>query len=142
MLRSFHVSLHARPEHVTPGPLWESRGARWPTVQLAAEEVRRPFPVQGEAAAAELSVLPRMFLEPDGSFVWVSPANETPWQLDGQLYESRARLLYVDLKGSCPGAAFDAILRACGWPAAPVVVQDVHAGVYLDEPDFRRFAAS
>lgn len=140
MLRSFHVSLHARPVHVQPGPLWESRGARWPTVRLAAEEVRQAFPVQGEAAAEELGSLPRMFLEPDGSFVWVSAAEETPWQLDGQLYESHDRLLYVDLKGSCPVTAFDAILRACGWPTAQVVVQDMRAGVFLEDADFRQFA--
>lgn len=141
MLRSFHVSLHARPVHVAPGPLWESRGACWPTVQVAADEVHQSFPVLGEAAAAELAALPRMFLEPDGSFVWVSPANEAPWQVDGQLYEARDRLLYVDLKGSCPAEALEAILHACGWPAAAVVVQDMRAGVFLEEADFRRYAA-
>jgi hypothetical protein len=82
-----------------------------------------------------------MFLEPDGSFVWVSAAKETPWQLDGVLYDRNERLLYVDLKGACTAPAFDRLLGALGWPETPVMFQLAREAVFLDETEFRRYAA-
>lgn len=82
-----------------------------------------------------------MYCEPDGSFVWVSPAGEPPWQVDGVLYDRGGRLLFVDLKGNCPSTEFDRLLGACGWPAAPVLFQLVRQAVFVEETEFRRLAA-
>jgi hypothetical protein len=83
-----------------------------------------------------------MFFEPDGSFVWTSPSNEPAWQVDGNLFDRNGRVLFVDLKGSCPGDQFDRLLSALGWPATPLVFQLVREAVFLDEAEFRRYAAS
>ena len=98
------------------------------------------FPVTFEQAEAALAALPRLFIEPDGSFVWVADDAQRLWQVDGNLYDRNGRLLYVEVKGSCPAAAFDRLLRAVGWPDVPLAFQLVREAVYLDEAGFRRYA--
>ena len=84
-----------------------------------------------------------MFIEPDGSFVWtgVGQAGQQ-WQVDGNLIDQGQSLAYVELKGGCPEAEFDALLQAFGWPAAELLFQLPERGVLLGEADFRRKAAS
>ena len=86
-----------------------------------------------------------MFVEPDGSFVWVSSSEGTlggqrEWQLDGNLFDRNGRLLMVDLKGSCAEADFDRLLAALGWPATPVMFELAREAVFLDESSFQRYA--
>ncbi|MFM9066782.1 MAG: hypothetical protein ACKOUR_05540 [Planctomycetota bacterium] len=98
-----------------------------------------------------------MYLEPDGSFVWVGeadqagagdessdggfkPSSPSRWQVDGNLYDLHGRLLYIELKGHCPPAMFDQLLSACGWPRQAVLFQLLREAIYLSETDFRRWA--
>lgn len=90
-----------------------------------------------EQVSAALGELPRMFIEPDGSFVWVS-AGEPIWQIDGVLYDGAGRLWYMELKGQCPEQELDRLLSALGWPATPVTVQLVREGELLSDDEFRR----
>jgi hypothetical protein len=101
-----------------------------------------PLPVSFEQASSDLAALPRMFVEPDGSLVWVSGDGEPPWQVDGVMYDRAGRLLYVELKGRCPREEFDCLLRAFGWPETPLIFQLPQKAVYLAEADFRRWAES
>ena len=137
--RAFHAAVHVRPPDATPGAPIEFAGRQLQTLQLAAPP-DRPFDISFEDAAEALSKLDRLFLEPDGSFVWVSPAGDLAWQIDGVLYDRAGRLLYVELKGTCEGSAFDRLLAALGWPRTPVMFQLVRAAVFLDEAEFRRQA--
>jgi|SRR4051812_34599449 hypothetical protein len=96
----------------------------------------------GEAFSA-LQALDRMFIEPDGSFVWTGVAPDGQrWQLDGTLIDRGDVLAYVELKGSCPEDQFDLLLSALGWPQSPLVFQVTQRGVTLEEAAFRRLAAS
>ncbi len=115
-----HIQIHAQPVAVA---------GRSPAL------FARTF----EEVSARLAALPRMFIEPDGAFVWVA-ADGPPWQLDGVLYDGAGRLWYVELKGRCPQKEFDQILLALGWPQSPVVFQLVREASLLDEPDFRHYA--
>jgi hypothetical protein len=81
-----------------------------------------------------------MFCEPDGSFVWVSSQGEPAWQVDGNLYDRNERLLFVDLKGTCPPREFDRLLGALGWPSTALMFQLTREAVFLDEAEFRRHA--
>jgi hypothetical protein len=97
-----------------------------------------PLPVTFDAAYAALAELPRMFIEPDGSFVWTGAADDrSAWQVDGNLIDQGATLAYVELKGACPEERFDTLLKALGWPAQPLLFQLPSEGVLLDEPAFR-----
>lgn len=136
---SFHATVHVRPPDATTGRPIELAGRQFQTLQLAAPP-NRPFDISFEDAAEALSELDRLFLEPDGSFVWVSPAGDLAWQLDGVLYDRAGHLLYVELKGTCHEQPFDRFLSALGWPRTTVMFQLVRAAVFLDEAQFRRQA--
>ena len=82
-----------------------------------------------------------MYCEPDGSFVWTSPQRARAWQVDGNLYDRDGRLLFVDLKGTCPSDQFDRLLTALGWPQTKVMFQLTREALLLDEAEFRRVAA-
>jgi hypothetical protein len=138
---SFHISLHVRADTVITADAPMVRGEReFHILQMPAEALATPFAISFEAAGAALEKLPRMFFEPDGSFVWASQAGEPKWQIDGNLFDRDGRLLFVDLKGHCPMVEFDRLLRAFGWPATPLMFQLVREAVFLDETEFRRFA--
>ena len=101
------------------------------------------WPTTFDGALGELSLLPRLFIEPDGSFVWRGrDTAEGEWQVDGNLIDRGDVLAYVELNGCCPRERFDELLRAVGWPQQPVAYQLPRRGVVLEESEFRRQAES
>ena len=142
----FHATLHARAPDVSPGAAIELRGELTPTLIMPPAALAHPFALTFEEAVAALERLDRMFVEPDGSFVWVaasarSHGAEGTWQLDGNLFDRNGRLLLVDLKGGCPEEDFNRLLTAFGWPGTPVLFELMREAVFLDETEFRRYAA-
>jgi hypothetical protein len=135
----FQITIHARPADAITGESIELAGVTVQTLQIPRESLGTPFQLSFEQVSEALGKLPRMFFEPDGSFVWVSSHGSPTWQLDGVVYDRGDRLLYVDLKGSCPASEFDVLLTALGWPATPLMFQLVREAVFLDEAEFRRF---
>jgi hypothetical protein len=108
-----------------------------------------PLAVTWEDAAAMLEQLPRMIFEPDGSFVVSghleragpssAPApTKQRWQVDGHLFDFAGRLHRMELRGTCPSAAFDELLKCVGWPAQALAFEMVREGVRVDEEEFRR----
>ena len=137
---SFHVAVHPRCAEITAGPEMELLGAKFRTLTVTSAALATAFPVSFEQAGAALEKLDRLHFEPDGSFVWVSAGGQPTWQVDGNLFDRSGRLLFVDLKGTCPGAQFDQLLAAFGWPATAVMFQLLREAVFLDEAEFRRYA--
>lgn len=138
---SFHVTLHARPANVDVAGTQTVNGRELPVLDVPPGELGRGFPWTFEEVAESFGRFERMFFEPDGSFVWVASAGEPGWQLDGVVYDRNGRVVYVDLKGTCPTPRLDQLLTALGWPAAAVMFQLVREAVFLDEATFREFAA-
>jgi hypothetical protein len=107
------------------------------------------FAISFEQAYEALDTLDRMFIEPDGSFVWTG--EESPiaadaglplrWQVDGELYDHGGRLAYVKLKGRAPLAVLEQLLAALGWPETPLLFQLVEQGKTFDEAQFRAWLA-
>jgi hypothetical protein len=96
-----------------------------------------------DAVLEALQSLERLFIEPDGSFVWTGSTPEgRSWQVDGNLIDRGDVLAYVELKGQCPDERFNALLSVLGWPGAPLAFQLPRRGVQLDEAAFRRLAAT
>jgi hypothetical protein len=138
---SFYVTVHAQPAGATAGPEYQLAGRAVRTLRIEpAELATTTFACSFEAAAERLARLPRMYCEPDGSFVWGSAQGEPAWQVDGNLYDQGERLLFVDLKGTCPADQFDRLLSTLGWPEQRVVFQLTREAVFLDEAEFRRHA--
>ena len=115
----FHISVHA--------------GVRQTGARSSATTFTRSF----EEVAEALGRLPRLFVEADGSFVWVA-SGEPTWQLDGVLYDGATGLWYMELKGRCPQAQLDELLCTLGWPETPVTFQLVQEAMTLNEDEFRR----
>lgn len=138
----FDAVLHPRPAAAVPAGEHADAWGRWPRLDVPREALAEPLAIGVDQAFAELERLPRMFLEPDGAILWTSSSPDQPWQIDGTIAERLGRVLAVEFKGSCPEAAFDRLLAAFGWPVQPVMFQLVRAGVFLDEPGFRRHAAA
>ena len=138
---SFHVTIHARPEDAAPGATVTIVGRDVQTLEIPRTSLATPFGISFEEAAQRLEKLPRSCVEPDGSFFYGSAAGEPQWQVDGNLFDRNGRLLFVDLKGSCPAEEFDRLLAAFGWPETPLAFQLVREAVLLNEAEFRRWAA-
>lgn len=137
-MNAFQVTIHARPSAVAVGDTLLLNGRRVPTLRVAPELLgSTTFACTFEEAAEALARLERMYCEPDGSFVWVSSQAEAPWQVEGNLYDRNERLLFIDIKGSCPAAQFDRLLKCFGWPETPIMFQLVHEATWLDEATFR-----
>jgi hypothetical protein len=139
-LYRFYASIHARPEEATAGPQVQLQGQLLDTLHVPPPLLAQPLDRNFEDTIEILSRWERMFVEPDGSFVWVSSQNATPWQVDGNLYDRDELLAFLDIKGCCPPAEFDRLLGALGWPETALMFQLTREGVFLAEAEFRRFA--
>lgn len=139
---AFDATIHRRPVDCRTGASLLLAGEQSVTLDISHEALSSAaFDCSFEAAAAALDKLDRMFIEPDGAFVWVSPDGaDSPWQIDGNLYDKDQKLRFVDIKGRCPAAQFDQLLAAFGWPATEVMFQLTRQAVLLDEQQFRRYA--
>lgn len=136
----FDSSLHVLAADVQPGKTMTIAGRVVETLAAPITSQILPFEITFEEAADKLAALPRMFVEPDGSFVWTGDDECGRWQVDGNLYDRAGRLLYVDLAGNCPQAQFDHLVAALGWPATPIAFHLRREGVWLAEPVFRGWA--
>jgi hypothetical protein len=138
----FEVNVQARPDSIARAESWRLEGCVYERLAVDGPLAPIPMSVSFEEAAERLQRLPRLFFEPDGSFVWVENGDGKRWQVDGTLYDRSGRLLYAELKGHCPCESFDDLLRAFGWPDTPVMFQLIRHAAYLDEGQFRRFATA
>ncbi len=136
----FHAMIHARPTVVEATGEFAVDGLCLQSVLRPTAAASRPFAVRFEETGTALQALPRMFFELDGSFVWVG-AGPPAWQLDGLLYDRDERLLFAEIKGCCPAAEFDQLLTTLGWPDMPVLFQLTQSALFVEESEFRRWAA-
>lgn len=113
---TFHVSIHAAP------------GTGDAASRLASFD----------GAYAALERLPRMFIEPDGAFVWTGEESGGRWQLEGVLYDAGSALSHVVLRGDCPPAMLDVVLAALRPPGTPLAIHLLERGETADEAAFRR----
>ena len=112
MSNTFHIVLQGRPSALAADA--EGRLA------VRKDQLALPLACTFDDAYAKLAELDKLFIEPDGAFLWtgwdrsLDPPNEL-WRLDGCLYDSGPRLQYVELKGHSgaePWARFLAALNA------------------------------
>jgi len=138
----FDVTLHPLPDGAVAGPQLTDPWGTWPTIVLPKAAAGLVMAGDFDMALERLAKLDRLYVEPDGSFVWVGPGGEERWQVDGNAYERQGRVLNVEVKGACPEDVLDVFLAVWGWPGEPLAVQLVRAGVFVDVPTFRRHATA
>ena len=141
---AFECSLHALPDsevRVSGETLTDSCG-QWPTLLIAQDQLITPLPIVFDDVLNQLNTLPRLYAEPDGSFVWTSPQENIRWQVNGNLYERNDRVLFVELKGSCPASEFDQLLACFLQDEKACVVQLTRPAVFVTPEIFRAHAGA
>jgi hypothetical protein len=144
---AFEITLHALPTDAKAGGMLTDAWGTWPSLAVPKPALSAVMVIDFDAALAALGSIERLYVEPDGSFVWTSSRaggveshRRERWQVDGNAFEKDGRVLLVDLKGSCPPEEFDRLLAAFGWPGQPLMMQVVRSATFLDEATFRRHA--
>ena len=138
MSRAFHTIVHAVSEGVLVSAenSVDIDGSSLSCLSGPLETAG--FAMSYEQLSERFESIERMFLEPDGSFVWVVEENGRRDQLDGLIVDDGQRVLTVEAKGTASKEMFDRMLETLGWPGQAVVIQLVNHGVYVREPEFRQ----
>lgn len=139
-MRHFHLLIHASARECERGPIVVVEGLNCETLLVPMHQQTEPLDVTFEHVCQQLEQFERMYIEPDGSFVWVS-GNESisePWQVDGLLHDRGDWLVALELKGVCSRGAFERLLMAVGWPVAALSFQLVREAVFVTEETVRR----
>ncbi len=132
--------LHRRPAAVEDGDRITIDRCELATVMLSPPQQSEPFSISFETATQRFAELPRMFFEPDGSFVWVSANGAEPaWQLDGVVNDHADRVVSVEARGTCTPAQFEKMLGIFDWPETPFLIQLVQTAVFLEVAEYFRF---
>lgn len=69
-----------------------------------------PIDVSFETAAENLQLLEKLYLEPDGSFVWARDGGEQ--QVFGMIYDARDQIQYLELRGKCELSTWQTLIQA------------------------------
>lgn len=88
-----------------------------------------PLPVTFDEAVERLSALDRMFVEPDGSFVWRGVEGDEAWQIEGQLVDGGLSLAHVELKGSASVACLQRFIDCLQAERSSLWVEQIESGV-------------
>lgn len=131
----WHVSVHAWPAGAVyhrPSCVF---GQNLTVVQVTPEQLGQPLARSFDEVLDQLATLPRLFIEPDGSFVWVGcgDGGEDGWQIDGQLHEGATGLMTIELKLAGRRPDWRSVLHCAGWPAQRVLFHLVQLGLFLDD---------
>ncbi|MCA9142460.1 MAG: hypothetical protein H6821_05735 [Planctomycetaceae bacterium] len=136
-MQAFHIVIRALPNTELSTRTVTLADIEVNTLQVPATLQATPLGVSFEEAAAMLERLPRMFLEPDGSFVWVSSAEDAEaWQVDGNLYDRAGSLVAIDLKGRCGKLQFVELFDLFRVSGTELMIELVHDAVFVREHDF------
>ena len=129
-----HAVIHALGE---TGFAWDTTdvdGRSIKIIDLPATAFQQPLATSFDDALEALAALPRLFIEPDGSFIWLGEEGPQQWKLDGQLNDSPYGLMTIELKisGAAPWPGVETVLRILKWPSCPIAFELVRKGVYVD----------
>lgn len=136
-MQPFHIVIRALPIGELPTHPMTLAGRAVTALIVPADQQATPLGVSFEQAAEMLETFPRMFLEPDGSFVWVSSSEEeAAWQVDGNLYDRDESLIAIDLKGTCGQMHFAQLLDVFRADGHELMIELVRNAVFVRESDF------
>ena len=139
---TFHVTIHARPPQTELDAVRVLRGCTLQSLGVAPSELDCGFAQSFEEVQAALEQLPRMFFEPDGSFVWKIADGLPRQQLDGLLFDRDGRVRFVELKGACAHEEFERFIAALGTPVEGCLFQLVREAIVLDDTAFCKYASA
>ena len=111
----------------------------------AGADGSRPVPlhISWEEALLRLEKLPRMFVEPDGSFLWTgeATAEAAQWRLEGTVYDDGQVVRYIELRGQCPLRQWQEFLGAFDESFSTVVLDLLDQSTVVEGEWLRRRVA-
>ncbi len=139
--KPWHLRIARHPPNALPRGNATILGQFVETLELPQGPI--PLSVSFDHVSDVLSQFPNLHFEPDGAFTWGSverrSQHERLWQLDGMIYDRENRIEYVELKGNCDRAAWEAFTQVLsGVEYVPLVVHWIEQGLWISEPDFRK----
>lgn len=136
-MRLDHIIIRAVPDVELPTRTITLAGREVDSLVVPPELQAMPLGVSFEDAAETLETFPRMYFEPDGSFVWVSPSDaEAAWQVDGNLYDRAGSLIAIELKGTCGPTHLARLFNCCRANGRELMIEVVRDAVFIREHDF------
>ena len=136
-MQPFHIVIRAFPQGELPSQPMTLGGREVTAFSVPAEQQATPLGVSFEQAAEMLETFPRMFFEPDGSFVWVSSSDEeAAWQVDGNLYDRDGSLIAIDLKGTCEQTQLVRLFHVLRVEGRELMIELVREAIFVREHDF------
>jgi len=130
---SVHLVVHAAPERMLTCSEVTLGGHSLEALSLPTSWLSRPLAVSFDEVLSRLEQLPRLYIEPDGSFIWIGPTGPAEWKIDGQLHDSASGLMTIELKVEGDSPDLCAIFHCLDWPAESLVFQLVREGIYVDD---------
>jgi hypothetical protein len=121
---------------------WDAPAGSAPAGGAPARTAGAPLRIPLETALARLEAYERMFVEPDGSFLWTGEATTLSlpedargqhqrWQLEGTIYDDGQVVRYIDVLGDCPLLAWQAFLAAFDESLASVTLELVEENLIV-----------
>ncbi|MDA1050313.1 MAG: hypothetical protein O3C40_07510 [Planctomycetota bacterium] len=136
-MQPFHIVIRAIPNRELPTQSITFAGRDIDALIVPPALQATPLGVSFEQAADALATFPRMHVEPDGSFVWVSSSeDEEAWQVDGNLYDRDGSLIAIDLKGTCDQTKVVLLLDVFRAAGRELMIEVVRDATFIRERDF------
>lgn len=136
----FQTVIRRRPDGPLATAACEIDGLRLTQWLVPPHLLCQPLPVSFDELCRRLTAIPRVFVEPDGSFTWCCHEGQQRWQVDGSFIDRDEQVVQLAVQGFCQRPQLDALLRAIGWPDCPLLFEWIPSGVLLEEDGFRRLA--
>ena len=139
-LRVYGASSAEQMSHIDQPPTDATQLAQRSGAVEKRKAVERPLDISLEEALLRLAQLPRMFIEPDGSFLWTGAGSDdsAAWQLEGTIYDDGRVVRYIELHGHCPLQQWDDFLAAFSQSRASVVLELLDEGLVVGGEWLRR----
>jgi hypothetical protein len=136
-MQHFHIVIRALPNSELPTRSMTLAGGVVNALAVPPELQATPLGVSFEKAVQMLDTFPRMHVEPDGSFVWVSSSDEpSAWQVDGNLADRNGSLIAIELKGTCRATQLARLLEVFRAGGRELMFEVVRHAVFVRERDF------
>jgi len=141
-VKAFHIIVRGLPDESLETGRLTLDDVHLQTLVVPSNLQSTPLRVTFDQAADRLAAFPRLHLEPDGSFVWVS-AEDSPvaWQVDGNLYDRGDSLNHVEIKGTCVAEELQRLLDVSGAGDVKLMLEHVPLGVFVSEDELLKLVS-
>lgn len=138
MVSHWHIAVYPSLPHAVPTQSAIVDGQTGQALQIETKELNKTFDVSFDELFETLQNFERLFIELDGSFVWRGTSDDSPWQIDGIVFEKDDRVWYVELKGYCDHQSFNNLVSCLAGNESSFIVQSITEGTVVSGREFIR----